>query len=404
MAANDTQHLITPAALRELLEAGGPPALSCYFPTARAAVQPEENSLHLKNALGAAADALEGKGLRRPEIVEFLEPLRDLLDDDPFWRHQSEGLALFRTDGYFAYFHLPHETSEALEVGPAFVVKPLFPALWPRGHFYVLALSHNSVRLLQATRHGARELDLSDLGIPTSLDEALRYDDLQKPEMQHHPTTGPGRAPIGRADTESGPAGREHGFHGHGESGEGEKTQLRRYLQEVDSGVSRLLGAESAPLVLAGVDYVRAMYKEVSNYPDIAPDGVSGSPDRVANERLHELALPVIETMQRADLDAARDAYGSLQAHGRAASDLPTILEASHDGRVETLFVRDDAVGWGSFDTTARTLSRHADRSEGDVDLFDLVARQTFANAGTVYVLPADDMIRSAEVAATFRY
>jgi hypothetical protein len=403
MAANHTQHVVTPAALRELLEVAGPPALSCYLPTTRAAVQPEENSLHLKNALGAAADALAGRGLRRPDIDEFLEPLRALLEDDNFWMHQSEGLALFRTDGYFSYFHLPHETMGALEVGPAFVVKPLFRALWPRGHFYVLALSHNSIRLLQATRHGARELDLSDLDIPTSLDEALRYDDLQKPEMQHHPTTGPGRAPFGRVDTDSG-AGREHGFHGHGESGEGQKTQLRRYLQEVDSGISKLLGPESAPLVLAGVDYVRAMYKEVSDYSYIASDGVSGSPDRVANDRLHELALPVIEMMQRADLEAARDAYGSLQAHGRAGSDLQTILEAAHDGRVDTLFVRDDALGWGSFDSTARALARHAERSEGDVDLFDLAARQTFAHAGTVYVLPADDMIRGAEIAATFRY
>ena len=404
MAANRTHHLLTPAGLRELVDAAGPPALACYFPTTRAAVQPEENSLHLKNAIGAAAETLEGLGLRRPDVDEFLEPLRALLADDSFWMHQSEGLALFRTDGYFTYFQLPHDTPEVLEVGPVFLVKPLFRALWPRGHFYVLALSHNSIRLLQATRNGARELDLSDLGIPTSLDEALRYDDLQKPEMQHHPTTGPGRAPVGRSDTESGPAGREHGFHGHGESGEGEKTQLRRYLQEVDSGISKLLGSESAPLVLAGVDYVRAMYNEVSGYSDITSDGVSGSPDRVSNDRLHELALPVIETMQRAGLDAARDAYGTLQAHGRAASDPQTILEAAHDGRVDTLFVRDDAVSWGSFDNTARTLTRHAERSEGDVDLFDLAARQTFANAGTVYVLPADDMIRGTEMAATFRY
>jgi hypothetical protein len=401
MATDRMQHVITPAGVRELIEAAGPPALSCYFPTTRAAVQPEENSLHLKNMLGPAADGLANSGLRRSDIEELLQPLHALRDDASFWMHQSEGLALFRADGYFNYFHLPFDTAASMTVGAAFYVKPLFRALWPRGHFYVLALSHNSARFLQATRHSTRDIDLSRLGIPTSLEEALRYDDLQKPEMQHHPTTGPGRAPIGRAATESGPGGREHGFHGHGEGGEEDKTQLRRYLQEVDAGVSKLLRTESAPLVLAGVDYVQAMYREVSHYPDIVSDGVSGSPDRLSSERLHELALPLIEALQRKGLEAARDAHGR---RGQAATDLQTILEAAHDGRVDTLFLRDDAVAWGSFDTTARSLTHHLERSEGDVDLFDLAARQTFVNAGTVYVLPADEMIGDVRAAATFRY
>jgi hypothetical protein len=404
MATSRMQHVITPSSLRELIEAAGPPSLSCYFPTNRAAVRPEENSLHLKNALDAAAGSLDNRGLRRPKIEEFLQPLRALLDDDSFWMHQWEGLALFRSMGYFNYFHLPHDAAESMTLGDAFHVKPLFRALWPRGHFYVLALSHNSARLLQATRHGTREIDLSRLGIPTSLEEALRYDDLQKPEMQHHPTTGPGRASIGRAGTESGPGGRKHGFHGHGESREGEKTQLRRYLQRVDAGISKLLGAERAPLVLAGVDYVQAIYREASDYPDIVSDGVGGSPDRVSSERLRELALPVIEALQRQGLDTARDAYGTLAARGQAATELQTILEAAHAGRVDTLFLRDDASAWGSYDATAGSLTQHDERSEEDVDLLDLAAQQTFVSAGTVHVLPAEDMIGDAEAAATFRY
>jgi hypothetical protein len=404
MATNRSQHVVTPSGLRELIEAASPPAMSCLFPTNRAAVRPEENSLYLKNALGAGAGSLDDRGLRRPEISGFLQPLRALLDDESFWMHQWEGLALFRSMGYFNYFHLPHDTAEALTVGDAFYVKPLFRALWPRGHFYVLALSHNSARLLQASRLGTREIDLSPLGIPTSLEEALRYDDLQKPEMQHHPTTGPGRASIGRAAAESGSGRREHGFHGHGESGEGGKTQLRRYLQEVDSGISKLLSAERAPLVLAGVDYVQAIYREVSAYPDIVPHGVGGSPDRMSSERLGELALPVVEALQRQGLDAAREAYGTLAAHGQAASELHTILEAAHTGRVDTLFLRDDATAWGSFDATAGSLTQNNERSAGDVDLLDLAAQQTFVNAGTVHVLPADDMIGDTEAAATFRY
>ena len=44
------------------------------------------------------------------------------------------------------------------------------------GIFYVLALSQNEVRLLQATRHSVREIDLT--GVPQSMAEALRTKSL----------------------------------------------------------------------------------------------------------------------------------------------------------------------------------------------------------------------------------
>jgi hypothetical protein len=402
MNDGNTLQVISPDELRALLEDDSSVAVSVYLPTNRAAVEPGQNSLHLKNLVSDAREILEQE-VRRPEACRLIAPLDDLLGDNEFWLHQLEGLALFRTMKRFARYRLPYVVPERVVVGPACFVKPLFPALFPNEHFFVLALSQHAVRLLHCTRHGCEGIDLTPLGIPLSLEEALRYDDLQKPELQHHPTTGPGRVPVGQAAGD-GRGGRQHGFHGHGESGEGVKTQIRRYLQAVDAGLAKLLGAQSAPLIVAGVDYMRSIYRDVSHYRTILDQGIDGSPDRLSDASLHARALPIIEEHGRRGIERALESYETRRARGLASDELATVLEAAHAGRVDTLFARNDIEVWGSFDVASQSVHVHERAARGDVDLVDLAARQTFLASGTVYVRDASDMAGGVPVAASFRY
>ncbi|HEX2235624.1 MAG TPA: hypothetical protein VHK89_05065 [Actinomycetota bacterium] len=404
-ARADDLHVVDKDALRKLLGEETSTALSFYFPTNRAAVEPAENSLHLKSMLSRAEDALDARGVARPNVCELLRPLKELIDDADFWLHQWEGLALLRTDSHTTVVRLPYSVAERCVVGGELHVKPLFPAMFPDSHYFVLALSQHTVRLLHCTRHGARAVDLEPLGIPRSLEEALRYDDLQKPELQHHPTTGPGRVPVGQAAADGRSGGnRQHGFHGHGESGEGTKTQIRRYLHAVDAGLSKLLGAQSAPMIVAAVDYVRAIWRDVSRYRNILDAGVDGSPDRSSDAQLHEAASPIIERHVREELRSARDRLAQHHAQGLGSTSLENVLEAAHAGRVDTLFVARDVDLWGSYDFASQTLERHEEPGPDGVELLDLAARWTFVNSGTVYVCGANEMAGDAPLAASFRY
>ena len=59
-------------------------------------------------------------------------------------------MALFRAPGFTQVFHLPRAFPERCAVGDRFFLKPLLPLVAEDDVFYVLALSRNEVRLLEA--------------------------------------------------------------------------------------------------------------------------------------------------------------------------------------------------------------------------------------------------------------
>ncbi|MDQ3877558.1 MAG: hypothetical protein M3290_04310 [Actinomycetota bacterium] len=404
------QHLITRSKLDDLLRKQGR-VLSIYHPTEKVAVEPEENSLHLKNLVAEAASALESEGLRRPEIDSFLAPIEQLLEDRDFWLHQWSGLALFRTADDFSFFRTPYNVPETISVGDSPLLKPLLPSLWPPARFYVLALSQAQVRLLHCTRFRFREVDLSTLDVPLSLEEALRYDDLDKPASQHHPVTGQGRGQAGLAAAGEGSQERTQAFHGHGESGEGQKTQIRRWFTTLDAGLQKVLRAENAPLIVASVEYIYGLWREVTKYGDLLDERIDGNVELLNAESLHEEALPIIERRTRDAIAGLRDRFGAGVPRDLASDDLHDVLNAAADGRVDTLFVRGDQTQIGTFDVANRTvqvfyegaLNERPTEPPGD-DLQETAIRLVLESSGAVYVLGAEEMPGRRPTAALFRY
>jgi hypothetical protein len=388
--------------LRGLLVERKGPAVSIFLPTERVAVAAEQNSVRLKNLIGRASERLAARRLRKTDACALLAPLKGLISDATFWRRRLDGLAVFRTPDLFAAHRLPFATDELVVVGEHLHTKPLLPALI-EGHYYVLALSQGAVRLLRATRYGVEEIDLQGLGIPQNLAEALRYDDLQKPELQHHPTMPPGgRAEAGPASAGRGGGRRRHAFHGHGEGGEDLKVEILRYFHGVDAGISRLLAGERAPLVLAGVDFLHPLYRQASSYQFILERGLEGNPEQLSAAQLHERTLPLVEEHFRAPLQAARARYGNAVGTGLTSSDLPEVLVGAHGGRVDSLWLRRGEESWGRFDAASGAVATSPEQA--DEDLFDLAARQTILHRGHVWLVDPEDMPAAEGCAALFRY
>jgi hypothetical protein len=368
--------------LKGLIETTSSPAVSIYLPTVRVTAQPEQNAVLLKNALAGIDERLVARGMSRSEAVGMLEPLRLLLGDRDFWNHQQEGLALLRTPDTFERFRLPFAVGHHVVVADSPYVVPLFRPLAHGATFYVLALSQGAVRLIECTAQGAVEVDTSEFDIPHSLAEALRYDDLQKPESRHPTTTGPG----------------------HGDDGEDHKGQVRRYVHAVEVGVSRHLSVRDAPLVLAAVDYVRAMYREKTDYSAVLTNGIDGNPDHLRPEQLLEAARPIMETHFEKQMNELKDRYETALAHDGAACELEQVLWAAHDGRVDTLFVRDGAQEWAKVDAEGRSIERSNGLESGTEELHDLTARRTLINGGRVLALDDEAMPCDGPIAAIYRY
>ena len=395
---------ITRDDLTSLLQPQEGLTLSLYHPTVQAAVEPEENSLHLKNLLTTAKTELGERGVGRKEIDALLKPAYDLLDEKTFWQHHLKGLAVFVTRSGLRHFRLPFAVDEIVSIGDSVHLKPLLPVLNLQGHFFVLALAQDRVQMYRATEHSIEELDLEQWGVPTSLEEALRYDDLQKPELQHNPVAGAGRRAAGRAQVGEGPQERKGFFHGHGEDGEDQRTRIRRFFNVLDDGLAKPLASETAPMVLAGVEYLRPIFKEVTDYDHVLDLGVDGNPEGLRPDEIHVKAWDIVQPHFRERIRIAKDRYNAGAARGTGSDDLADVLAAAHEGRVGTLFALRPAEAWGIFDLASRRAEVHAERGPGDVDLTDLACRQTLATGGEVFVLEEADMPSATPVAGVYRY
>jgi hypothetical protein len=359
------------------------------MPTQQAGAEIQENPIRLKNLLREAEKRLLKSGLRASTITEFLRPVQELLKERPFWQHQSGGLAIFLSEGFFIYYRLPLNFEDLAVVNKRFYVKPLLPLFSGDGRFYILALSQNAVRLLNGTHYSVSEVNLEN--IPKNLAEALKYDDPER-QLQFHTGTAEGRA------------GRAAMFHGHGVGVDDNKDKILQYFRQIDKGLKELFRDEQALLVLAGVDSLFPIYKEANTYSHLLDEGIAGNPERLSAEELHNRTWEIVQPhFQEAQKDAV-DRYNQFASTNRASSDIREIVPAAFYGRVELLFVTVGFQQWGVFDQNANTIHLHKEEQSGDEELSDLAAIQTILNGGTVYAVEQEEMPDGGPLAAVFRY
>ncbi len=383
-------NMFTKEDLGRLMDTQSWPHVSIYMPAHRESDQAQQDPIRLKNLLKAAEQhLLDNKLMEASEAETLLKPALALLDDQTFWQHQSDGLALFLSAEESSHYRLPLSFEELVVVEARFHIKPMLPLFNNKGRFYILALSQNDIRLFAGTRHTVDQIDLE--GVPTSLAEALPHDDPER-QLQHHigekvDTTAPGI------------------FHGHGVgAGDFKKDNILRFFQQVDKGICALLEDQSLPLVLAGVDYLLPIYKEASNYPHLIDEGVTGNPDETSAQELHEQAWSLVQPYFREEREQATAEYRRLADGSNASQDLSEIVRAAHYGRVKVAFVATDVQRWGKFDAEKNVLEVHDNPEPGNADLLDSVAVQTLMHGGTVYSAEADEIPGGEPVAAVFRY
>jgi len=384
-------HLLTREELTNLSNIQNDPAVTIYLPTHPAGSETRENPIRFKNLVTEAEEQLIAKGFRKPEARELVEPAQELIEDYDFWQNQSEGLALFLTADHFHYYRLPTSFDELVVIGDRFHLKPLMPLVSNDGRFYLLALSQNEVRLFQGTRDTLAQIELKDM--PTSLAEALRFDDPEKQQQFHTATDSSGVS-----------GSRPAVYHGHGVGTDDEKAEILRYFQHLDKGLANVFQDDQAPLLLAGVEYLFPLYREANTYGSLFEEGIRGNPENVSPDELHQQAWKILQPYFRQSQEEALDQYHHLSDSGHSSQDLREIVPASHYGRVETLFVAVGQQQWGSFDPDDNTLVLNAAAKAGDEDLLDLVAVQTLLKGGTVYALEPEVMPNQVPVAAIFRY
>ena len=214
----------------------------------------EEDATRLKNLLRTAEDDLARRGVKGAEAQGLLAPGRALLEDRPFWLRADKGLALLLGPEGAQVFRLRWPVPESVRVADRYHVRALLPFVDMCSAFWLLAISQKRVRLFEGSTATLEEVPAE--GVPESLAVAMRWDDFEKDSLQYHSGT-------------SGTGGRRPAvFHGTGETAV--KGELARYFRAIDRGLHDHLRDSRAPLILAGVDYLLPIYREVNTYGHLA--------------------------------------------------------------------------------------------------------------------------------------
>lgn len=365
------------------------PHVSMFIPTHTYGAETQMDQIRWKNLVNQVEHTLSDRGMSADEIAELLQPAHQLRDDPFAWQYMSDGLAMFLRPGWHRMFRVPAGVPEVATVGDRFVVGPLLRIVTGDGHFLVLAVSQQRVRLLEGSLQRVEELQMAD--VPTAL-----ADVIEAPEPRSNTMTFP---------VSSGGSGGSAVFYGHGAAdGNFKQNQVRSFLRQVADGLNVYLTGQDLPMVLVGLDEALSLYREVNSYPHVLDDEVRHNPDELSAEELHAAAWPLVEKTLSADRVAAVEKFGNQHGTGLAIDQPERIEEAAGHGRVDTLFLATEPWCWEHIGQGTSVVELGRDESFAHCELLDLVAIETLRGRGRVYAIPASDVPGSGDVAAILRY
>jgi hypothetical protein len=380
---------ITQNDLFQLVREPGDRCVSLYMPIYTGA-ESRQNPTRLKKRLRNAENGLSLHGTGKEDGNEVLAPLTDLFDHLTFGEEEGRGLAAFAGRGGARAFRMDVPCDELCVVGRHFYIIPVVISLAEHARFYVLAVSQNQVRLLRGNRIAIEEITVPNL--PTNIKAALNLD-TREPSRQAHP-----------AHTDMTKHKEGLVFHGHGGEPDAAEAELLNYCRAIERAVSAELQTAADPLILAGVDYLFPIYREVNRYSHLIETPIIGNPELLSDADLQQCAWTIIEPILDQRRHEATERYGDCIAQGRISNAIDEILVAASAGAVETLFIDPAVKRTGSFEPEELTVRIDEEPQEGNEDLVNLAATIVLRNSGLVIPMPSGDVPGGGLMAAILRY
>jgi hypothetical protein len=366
-----------------------PPCVSLYQRTHRRHPENQQDPIRFRNLVKEVTESLR-QAHPTADIARLLAPLQSLAEDDGFWQHTLDGLAVFAAPDRVQVLRLQRPVPDLAIAADSFHVKPLRRLLQTTGRYQVLALSRDALRMYEGDRDALDEIELAP-AVPRTVTAALGTE-LTEPHMTvtAHGGAGPGATPM---------------RHGHGGRSDEVDLDTERFFRAVDRAVTEHYSrASGLPLILAALPEHHSMFRQVSHNPQLVAEGIAINPAAAPLDELRRRAWQAFEPAHRARLEALGGDFRQALAGDRASDRLAEVAEAAAGGRVRTLLVEADRRVPGRLDAgTGRIAPGEADDPAID-DLLDDLAELVADRGGEVWVLPSGQMPTDTGVAAVYRY
>jgi len=370
--------------------------VSLLVPMEKSGSETRKNHIIFKNVLSEARSALSNNPEANAALLKQISRL-DSLDDSTheYWQHQSDGLAVFlSTEHEPRGYRLPFAPNESsVHIGKSPSLGALLPMMnQPR--YYVLVLDLNETRLFEASRHTFRQLPLDN--VPTSLDEAMRFDDPEK-SLQFRTVSSPGAREGGRVDA---------AYHGHGVTSDAtEQIKIDRFFEKLSGGLADNFPDRETPLLLFGPASEVGHFRPTNHYPQLLENSIDFNPSNLSDEELKGKIQDWIESDSQRISESESDQLGNALGMDRGSSDPAEVVKASITGKVDTLFLHQGETVYGQLDRETLSIKVNENAKPGDADLSEVAAIETLRNGGKIrYVSGESSSVDETGMGAIFRY
>lgn len=362
--------------------------ISLYLPTHKNGVEVNEqlDAVGFKNALQEVASRLQTKGWDQGAIKKLLQPGFHLVQQETFWTQMSQGLAVFIADGYFKFTKMPIAPVEDLVIENSFYITPLVPIISTNETFYVVVISKKQVKLFRGDAFGMEYINVP--GLKEGLGDAPIID-------------GGSESTYRLSENNQGISSHGHG----GGNNVDDKQLIATYLEAADDVLwKEELHDKTAPLLIAGVEYLIPIYKSVCDYKYIWDEALTGSYEYSDTPTLYAQAREKMQPLFEQKKKKALTIYGNQSGTGLTSSNVDEVVPAAYYGRIAHLFVQKGAHIWGTFDEMANEVKLHESEAQGGEDLVDNAVEKTLQTGGDVYVVEQSEMPADGPLAAIMRY
>lgn len=347
--------------------------ISIYLPTTPVSRDIEKSRINLGNLVKKAVAQLEAAGLDKKRIVSLQEQFANLLDDDEFWNHQANSLAILATPESLRTYRLANKLTEIVEVSDRFHLKPLLRAITFPHAAHVLALSENAVRLIEVSADlPAREISVQNM-------------------------------PSDAATAGGKPTNKDYSGTGHRHGAQGHSFYLARYVRMIDAALRPALKGTDLPLILATTKPLEALFRSLSVIPAL-PNIIAGNPDRLTEADLASAARPVLDAHYAEQIKDFHRLYEERTGQQRSTTDITDAARLATFGGIDRLLVDIDGVVDGTVDAETGAVSFASEGNAVNYGIVDEITGRALRSGAKVMAVRKADIPGGQDLAVISRY
>lgn len=319
----------------------------------------------------------------REELREsLLEKLYNFNPAEPL-KEQEKGLAIFINKHWSGYFTAHHELPSKVVVSETFHLKPLLEDLQRRHIYRILVISAEEAVLLNCDGTTGTEAHtfLFHQGQHSNTIHWKHQDESETAQIPHLKSNLRAR---GQQDNQF-----------------KRKTGVKLFLRWIEAKISKEEAYKKIPLFIFTNEALFSSYKEVSHHPNPTLCKIDSNKGVPRMESLiHQANLQIqIDINKQKSLSALE--IDKLAKQKKILDDLLKISRAAIDGKIQTLFLRDNIEIWGQLHRKSAQITFHEKQMDSkDDDILDDIACEVIRHGGEVVVLTAKDMPTRSPAAA----